>query len=191
MTTLRVRPAGFLYQKYPSQTDPQPCYVELDGETGVLLVGVDRNIGPGIPARVYNRLCLRWPIPCLTDWAADKALEAISEDAQAILDGFSMVWDGNNMVGRLSSGAVEAEEWISDALSNFAEHDTLRVWSAEEWFAPIGDEQALREELGITPRTTDEQLLDMAKDEHAVAEGAEIEGLFDYLSRVRSQCRPD
>ncbi|GIV82736.1 MAG: hypothetical protein KatS3mg051_2090 [Anaerolineae bacterium] len=66
------------------------------------------------------------------------------------------------------------------------------VCDAADWLAGIGDDDRVREELGITAETTDAELEEIAQREQQTAYEDEqmlLDGLMDYLVFLRASSR--
>jgi hypothetical protein len=59
ITYLDERNQGALCHKYPSQSEPQPCHIELDTRDGEVCASFSGDIGGAIPMPVYNG-AVRW-----------------------------------------------------------------------------------------------------------------------------------
>lgn len=184
-----------LYNRYPQQTSPQDCYVELDCEAETLSAEANPEIGNAIPFSVYHGRTLRWSIPALRADAANALLAEIAPLAERVCAGYECEWDGNNHVGRLDDDATAAREEIERLCSQDRdEHETVSVWDAAEWFGPLGSRSTQAVELGITAATTDDELAEIVRRERDNADGEhvdEIEGLATYLSGLRETAREE
>lgn len=190
-----------LFHRYPRETSPQPCYVELDtrGE-GKLSASYDAIIGSGVPMAVWNGVVLRWKIPALKAEAANALLDEIAPLAERIVDGAEVVWDGNNHVGRLTT---EDARIAYDAIERLCEMSggegaEVSVWEASDYFEPCGHGHgdarlaSIAREVGITARTSDARLAEIvdAEERKATENGIDmIRGVDDYLSECRAACR--
>jgi hypothetical protein len=174
-----------LYLKYQGQHQSQNAHVWFDTRSGKLFAAASAEIGNGVPFDVYHGLTLRWSIPALTESAANALLEDIAPLAQRIYDDSSEEWDGHNHVGRLGDDAAAARDEIEAMCDTkqWDEGDIIEHWDASEWYAPIN----AATELGITARTTDEELLAIAEKEEADAEPRVIEGVLEYLTKLRDK----
>lgn len=191
-TTITITPVGDLYLKYRGQSDPQPCYVELDCEREKLSAEADTAIGPGTPTRVWHGRAIRWAIPVLTESAAEGLLLDLIPLAQRIVDGYSCEWDGRNHVGRLTEDAQEAADAICDLCDrDWSKREVLSVWDAHDWYAQCGGHRELARELGITAETTDAELDAVAEREEDSAAPARIEGIERYLRDLREELRAE
>lgn len=209
MTTVSVQridetdPAA-LFRHYDGQTAPQPCFVELDLEDGVLRADWDAVIGNAVPASVWHRRTLRWAIPILTAAAANELLDELAPLAQTVLDGMVIDFDGSNRIGRAVPGAAgdaaaDAEAAIAarcDVASAdwmYAVGDLVVEYDAGDWFAPLTPGQLA--ELGVTAEASDDELAriaDAATEEAATAGDAGyqvLHGALDYLRAERDALR--
>lgn len=179
---IKLQSENVLYHKYPQQTQAQPVEVELDCETGKLGIGVNGEIGNGVPFEVYHRRTLRWGTLPLKTEVANEMLEDLAPLAQKILDGYSTSWDGHNYVGEYTAEAQAAIEELGEQIDlvDHVEENQIRVWDANDWFAEQGW-KSVAAELGVTPATTDEELSTIAAK---VTEEAESSGYCDLLTRA-------
>lgn len=180
-----------LHCQYTGEFNPQPVYVELGLEDGILLASYDAIVGPGMPASVYHGIDRRWTIPAMTDDGANALLQEIAPLAQRVLDGSDVDWDGNNKVGRIltddAQAAYDAIGELCEALDSDSQ-GALQVWNmdtiGEGWTA---------DEAGITATTTDAELDQIEKrltEEFRDGMGLDavvIEGLDEDLRRLRDE----
>jgi hypothetical protein len=131
---IRVASNGDLYHQYPRQSNPQPCYVELDCRTGELTADYNSEIGNAVPASVYHGHTRRWAIPILGADAANELLQAIAPLAERVLAGYDSVWNGNNLVAELTPGAADAIDRIQAACEETFDDESggLEAWEADE-----------------------------------------------------------
>jgi hypothetical protein len=194
VTIQTVNAADELHRWYDGQTSAQPAYIELGLRDGVLLASYDAEIGNGVPPEVFHGIDRRWLIPVLDADAANKLLHEVAPLAQRVVDGAKIVWDGNNHVGRLTTGdARDADDEITalcERITEDGEHadGLLQVWSMDSigtaWDA---------DEAGITAATTDAELA--AIEKKLLAEfrdgmdqpTAVIHGLDQHLKELRDE----
>ena len=178
-----------LYYRYSGQTRPQDCYVALDLETGRLWAGWDAQLGGGVPEREWNGVVQTWRIPALRASAANALLDELADDAQALLSAAVVEYRDGNRRGVLDDDAQDAYWRIKDRIEHCIDDPTLpvHVWDAADFFAGLGDEQQQREYLQITSETTDAELDDLARSELEDGDVDVIEGLDDYLRRLRDE----
>lgn len=178
-----VAETAALYRRYPRQEKPQPCFVELRCDTGRLLADYNPEIGNALPTEVWHSRTLRWTIPCLSAEKANALLDSIRMDAQAILDGYTVEWDGSNNVGKFTADAEAAQERIQDRCDKLDDSDALRSWMAEDWL--LGDS------CGVVAATTDEELETIATrvESEALASGEceVLDGCLAHLTSVRNR----
>lgn len=181
-----------LYCRYPRQTEPQGCHVELDCESRRLRAAFDVEIGNAVPMRVYHQRALRWGIPAMKADAANVLLASIVPLAERVVAGYSCEWDGSNHVGRYSDDAEGACDEIESLCEMVGEDERLVVWDAAEWFDALGGWARQAAELGVRPDTSDETLsaLEQQLQAEACTEGVDmIEGLDDFLAELRDLVR--
>lgn len=189
-----VKGRSDLYHRYPGQTEEQGCYVELtpEDDTPTLSASWNGEIGNAVPARVWHGRILRWGIPCLTADAANRLLDKLLPLARRVVSGYSCGWNGSSHVGELDDLAQQASDKIERLCAEAADGDpdaAPKAWDAADWYAPLGNRDAQRRELGITADTTDEELcaIETREEEDALATGEcdGIDGLGQYLRRLR------
>jgi hypothetical protein len=193
-----------LYRRYPGMLRPQPCLLTLDVAAGSFSAGFDeeRSGGPGEP--VFDRLVLRWPIPCLTASAANQVLRELAPQAAEVLAAAVIGWrgvidiaEGVDQVGAavLSSKAARAADCIAVLLKNIGHmvnlaDEVIREKDARGWFTE-DDFQ----EYEITAETTDEQLRALAGELELVGASPNarpvvvVLGLLEYLTEFRDSLR--
>lgn len=175
-----IPPAGSLYLRYLSQPGPQPCEVFLSCDDAVLTVAVRTEIGNARSIMEWNGRHLTWRVPTLTMDAANDLLAELAPLAERVFAGYSCVWDGHNMVGEYNADAQEASEAIALLCDReWPESAIERVWTADEWFAPLGDRATQRRELGVG--TLDMDAIERREMQIAAADGVAIDGLREHL----------
>jgi hypothetical protein len=192
MTTIRINPVdGNLHCKYPGQSNPQNCYVELDCETGDLSAEHNAEIGNAVPAPVYYGHRQRWAIPALKSSAAELLLQEVASLAQLVIDGYSSEWTGNNYTAQFDDAADAARDQIERLCDNVRDDRDaqLSIWQADDWFSPNSPD-----DLGVSADTTDDELYAITTrlERDAVENGDDcdgVEGVIDYVTRLRDQLR--
>lgn len=185
-----------LYRRYPGQTSPQGCYVELDCRTGELSAATNAELGSAVPSAVWHGHCVRWPILPLKALAAERLLQELAPLAQRVVDGYECVWDGSNHVAHRTHDAREAIQEITGVCGARSEDEEscLRVWDAGDWLHAIGSRADQRQVLGVTAATTDAELEALAESlkGDAAAEGVDVlEGVQRYLEGLRKDALAD
>ncbi|TMZ67395.1 hypothetical protein EMG21_28710 [Klebsiella pneumoniae] len=189
-----------LYHHYQGQTEPQPCYIELDLSERTLLADYNAEIGNGIPMRVYHGLVRRYPIPALTAEAANRVMEQIRPLAERICSDSEEIWDGSNHVARIGDDAAAAEAEIRRLLGldghepHLIDYDSdqVSVWDIDG--ATNGNEA---DEYNITATTTDDRLDEIEEEirkDLAEVSGsgvAVLEGVGEYLRQLRDDAAED
>jgi hypothetical protein len=179
-----------LYHRYPRETSPQDCYVELDAETGALSASYNPEIGGAVPAREYHGHVQSWKIPALRASTANALLDELAPLCERVCAGYRSAWNGSNHVAKFDADAADAIEEISALIEgrSFDERECVQVWDAGDWYGATGSRDQQRKVLGITAATTDAELEALAtrESERASSDGVdEIEGLDRYLERLR------
>ncbi|MFK8851178.1 hypothetical protein [Streptomyces sp. Ac-502] len=176
-----------LYRQYSGQSEPQPCYIELDLREGVLLASYNAEIGNAVPFSVHYGFERRYGIPLLHAEAANQAMRDIRPLADRILADWEQVWDGNNLVARLGEDARAAEEELEGLLEDrFVESDQVTVWDVDG-----ATNRCEADEYGITAETTDDRLMEIEElirqDLASVSDSSVVvlEGVDDYLRQLR------
>lgn len=202
MTTIEITPVSGteLHRHYAGQTSPQDCYVSLDCASGRLSAGHNPEIGNAVTAREYHGHIQAWSIPAMREEPANELLEEIAPIAERVVAGYTSEWDGSNRVAAFDEDAQAAIGEIAalcEAAERDAESTALRVWDAGEWLTASGNTSRaqVREELGITAETTDEELaaIETRVEEEAVdcAEVDALEGTRRFLRVLRDDARAE
>jgi hypothetical protein len=195
MITIRPASGTELYHRYPQQTTPQPCHVELGLARGTLTAAHDPVVGSGAPEAVYLGHVRRFTIPALRADAANALLERIAPLAERAQAGYSTRWDGRANVAAFSADALAALDAIDMMCADTfaARADGLVAVQAEDWFRVMSSTCELRaREFSITAATTDDELEGVAAKERASATAGHvdiIDGLDDYLRMLRDAAR--
>lgn len=191
ITIDRVESHEGLYRHYKGQSSPQRCYLELDCRRRTLSASYDPEIGNAVPVRVWNRLAVRFGIPCLTADAANTLMDEIAADCAEICDGFERVWDGHNHVGQFTPRASELLEALHylQVSRSWDEDECVQRWQADDWFGGLGGWRSQATSLGITAATTDAELdaLAASEEREAGVSNVTVEGVRDHLSWVREK----
>lgn len=113
-----------------------------------------------------------------------------NEDIQKIIDGMDTVWNGSNHVGKHTDEAWELFESLVKEISSWG--NFYCMWRAEDWFG-----HNTPEELGITEKTTDEQLKNLSEELQQTPEDGEvIDGVraivdkydvLEYITELRDE----
>jgi hypothetical protein len=152
--------------------------------------------GQGVPvAEWHGRVCT---IPVTSAWGVVDGPRTVvwlrGAEGQTLLtricDGHSVEWDGSNHVGSLSDDAAAARDDLERELSDCPtlDGDSAGLWGAGDWLGGLGAD-GVRKEYGITDRTTDEQLGEIARtvEDDAGAEDAVLYGTIQYLTDLRNE----
>lgn len=167
-----------LYKLYPGQNQPQRAFVSLD-EEGTVRAGINYEIGGAVPMDVWHGRTLRWSVsPYANGDSLADLLESdrVKELFERVYAGHEVVWNGNNMVGRLDEDAEDASEELERILEpGSGEYDLAQICEAydfiSEWFrleelVDAGSVEALAEkELA----SNDSELVIVGDMEEAVA----------------------
>jgi len=181
VTIQETKTTDELVHKYPGQSDPQPCYVELDLRDGVMLADWNSEIGNAIPFSVYHGHVQRYSIPSLTADAANALMQELLPLAERVVDGYESVWNGNNNVAKLTDDASEANDAIDDRCQQeFDGADVLEHVPGDNWCNAFSDDISEK---------TDEELETIAEDaeKDALKDGYVVEGMFEALRDIRER----
>lgn len=180
-----------LYRHYSGQYERQDCFIALDLESGRMWADYNPEIGDAVPVSVWHGRTRRFTIPCMSAADANTLMDDIASDAQAVLDGADIEWDGDNHVGVLDADATAAAERIENDLGEYPTE--FVVYDAEEYFAEAEAANGVptAEEHEITGDTTDERLREIADQEVSDAAGIDwvLVGVFDHLRDLRDRIR--
>jgi len=119
-----------VYNKYPSQSQPQPAMIEIDCDAKTVWAGFDDEIGNAVPINVYHGRTLRYEISSYvkgSDLADMLDSREFTELVNRILAGYTKKWDGSNHKGILNEDASNA----SDALDEWASKTS--AFDADVW----------------------------------------------------------
>jgi hypothetical protein len=97
---------------------PQDMYLELDLEDGSLSASYRGDVGGNsMPAYVWHSRAIRFYTPLVCVETMNSLMHNIADEAQEILDGAEIVWNGNNNVGSFTEEASEIIEKLHFDLS--------------------------------------------------------------------------
>ena len=182
-----------LYHHYSSQTNPQPCYVELDCENEILLADWNGEIGNAVPFSVWNGHTIRWTIPPLLASTANTLLNEIFPIAERVISGYKSVWNGNNNVAYFNEDATEAIEEIEKlCCTDWDESDCVIAWDAIDWASCGGtsSNSSVAKDLKITASSTDEEIDSIVNqlESQAFDEGIHVlEQTKEYVLSIREE----
>jgi hypothetical protein len=190
--TLTIRNASDLYCRYPSQSERQPCYVELDArDNGRLAAEHNPEIGNAVPFAVWHGHITRWAVPVLRADSANALLAAIAPLAARVVAGYSATWYGSNSVALYDEDATEAIEEIARLCGQAGgEGEEMVVYEASSWFDGLGSRTTQAKELGISAATTDEELREIGRralDDARAEDVDEVEDVDEYLAELRNE----
>ena len=191
-----------LYRRYPGQSSPQPCYVDLDCATGALGASYNPNIGDAATPREYFGHVQSWRIPCLREKAANALLDEIAPLAARVVAGYASEWDGHNHIATFEADAKAAIDEIAALCERCDPRDGLRVRDAADWLTAGGatPRAQLRADLKVTAETTDAALDTLANELEAEGDAGRGDGSADdgfdmlvdlrpFLRRLRDEAR--
>ncbi len=128
-----------LYQKYDSQNEAQPAYIELDLETGSLTADYDSNVGGGTSEDKWNQRVLTWDLNAQTSVDDIKSiLEENKPYFQTILDSSEIVHKDGNRIG-VTQGyeSINWDQFVSTELEGGVV-ESFGDWLAGEHFPKDG-----------------------------------------------------
>lgn len=185
-----------LYCRYRNQHAPQPCYIEVDLDAGILFASYDPHADGKAPEDVFHGITRRYSIPALTSAEANKLLRQVKPLAARMARDWEKVWDGNAFRADLGEDAEAAETQIRALVGDpndpyrWGPDQLVAAWDVDS--ATNGDEV---EEYNITAATTDQQLEKIEEDIRSsllkTSPSTEIvlEGVGDYLANLRDDLR--
>lgn len=126
-----------LFAHYDGQTAPQTAYIALDLRDGRMWADYSAELGNAVPMSVWHGVVRRWPMPPFLTATANRIMDAIAEDAQRVLNGATVGWDGSNTTGRLDDAATDANENIGIEINTWVNDSADEIcWKPNrDWFA--------------------------------------------------------
>ncbi len=114
-------------------------------------------------------------------------MEEIKPLAMKVLEGYECSWNGNNHVGSFTDEADEAQYKIESMCGTVDMDDCLAIWDAEDWFSGIGTLVHQAKELGITSKSSDDDLEQMSirEEQTALSEGIILKDALESLTEIR------
>lgn len=197
MTLTYISPTGTapLYEKYPSQINAQPAFLQLNPESKTVSFGITYTPGPpyGTPMEVFHGHVLRWHVHNeLTVRGCDDLVADLMPLLERIVAGHEVVWNGSNHVGRLNNDATDANESVDQFCEQASEtYDCVDVWPVGTWLLPDSDKVSART-LGLTTESTDDDLRRIAAacEKEAAGDGITLDGdVYDELEALRDRLR--
>jgi len=98
-----------VFHQFQNQCFPQVAYLEFDPlQTGEIKLIADYSgeVGNAVPMDVWHNKILRFMIPAYVTLKALKELrsdERLPHMLEQLREGYDLMWDGNNYVGRLDT----------------------------------------------------------------------------------------
>lgn len=185
-----------LYSHLPGESEPQPVRLRLSLRDGTFWCSNDRQHGAETIEERHG-IVLSQPMPAATAAAAGELLQRCAKFAQLVLDDSEIRWDGNNHIGVLGQDASKAWDLIVEQCSPemWSQRDLVEGMALSEWFND--PEDVLVETLGITDRSTDEDLAELASEQVREASKASEAGYavldwdetLAFLTRLRDDMR--
>lgn len=177
-----------LLHVYQNQTDRQPCYVELDCDDELLLADYDAEIGGAVPTEVWHGRARRYAIPLLMTGTVNALLDELAPLAQRVIAGYTREWNGNNLVGRLTDDAMNAEDEIAGIIQNY--EDDLHWYEAGDWLTEIDLDLVRRLHAGETVDALADEYQGTGGEDDPILIGLEsyLEELAEDVDDFRSVC---
>lgn len=182
---VRVVPVAHaeLHLRHHGQLEVQRCVVSLNTQTGTLTAAARHDDSHS--REEHGGLVVLSSIPPLRGDVANQLLEKIKPLCQRIVNGTERVWDRRKIAAKYSKDAEEALEELHSICDTVDKEGALKVWTASNWYGPIGDGDAQRAQLDITRKTTLDELQALVAKDIQPGEVDVIEGALDYLVRLR------
>jgi hypothetical protein len=118
------------YRQYPGQLQPQPGYIELDGNS--VTADYSGEIGNAVPADVWHNRRLRWYINgAMAGSDINNLIDEITPLLEIVHAGHDEDWDGSNWVGVLTDEAQEASEQIERICADY--RPSVEAWDVDTW----------------------------------------------------------
>lgn len=169
-------PADALHVHYSGQPEPQQVFAALDLRDGEWSIDYNGEIGNTVPADVWHRHVIRYPLDAIpTAEAANTLLNGAVGAAQAVLDAYN---------SGASQGTIDAAEGALYRALEVPQDGTI------EW-ATLEGAQNWIDYDAITSDTSDQQLQDMAADVCANIASfvgvalVVVDGLIEHLTEER------
>lgn len=88
------------------------------------------------PKRFYHGRTRRYRVPAET--SGETLADLLDSDefqdlARRVYQGVKIVWDGNNLVGKVDCDAQDAEETLEETLLNLDNESLSEVWDVSDW----------------------------------------------------------
>ncbi|MDD4986406.1 MAG: hypothetical protein PHQ43_11600 [Dehalococcoidales bacterium] len=182
---------GVLYRHYTGQTEPQPAYIMLDCSVRTVWATYDPEIGGAVTSDVWHNLTRRYGIPLLRASSANVLMRELAPLLARVCEGFSVYWDGSNIIGKFNADASAAEDEIYSILQD--EEPDLMVYDAEDWFFYSRDD--LRAEIARRVRAGETGIAEDIEERQGTPDGTEdspiINGIDSYLARLVQDVEAD
>jgi len=125
-----------LCHRYPGQTEPQPARLVIDPQEQTAYAEYNPESGNGVSMAIWHGRELTC---CLSPYVDEGQLtDYLEGDAQrlleAICDGHTVDWDGNNHVGRLTDEAAEALDALEQRLGRLPDSEYCE---ADDWLQDL------------------------------------------------------
>jgi len=124
------KPSEHLYTRYPGQNSPQPIFLMLDCESGVLTAETNPEIGNAVTEAVWSGRILRYPLPSpyLSARAIGEIMDAYKAEFERIYNGWQSVLRAS-WRGELNEAATELSNEIYEKIGEWhvAESDCIEI----------------------------------------------------------------
>lgn len=119
-----------IFHQYAGQFLPQPAFISLDINDGEVTADYSGEIGNAVPFDVWHKKVLRFSVePCIRAAKIAEIIESHKDEFQAILDGASIEWDGNNNVGCFTKDAERIIEQLELSLQEESNQYAINIIS--------------------------------------------------------------
>ena len=185
----KVEKRDELYCRYPAESGPQDCFIELDPATGRVYADYNSELGNEQTADVFNSVVYRYQIPALKAEAVNNVMDKLVPLFSRVCDGWECdAYDG----GKLDDDGGEADDAIEEALGMWSSHsslfddtDKVCVHDADDWFVeglPEAEVQMLKDGKRA-------ELVELVQNECDNVVDGFIENLDEYLDAVEEEIK--
>src|SRR5690606_40606943 len=139
----------------------EEIYLALDTRDGSIWLSTRAQADNTVPMEVWHGIVRRYYLPANVD--AQRLTQEINSGAfdslfERIVDGSEIVWDGQNLVCRMTDDAYAADRELGERLMDYPyTHEGAIFAGYWLWYAYANGD------LGLTAETTDEELEALAE----------------------------
>jgi hypothetical protein len=177
------------YSKYSSQPGPQPVYLSLNLETGVLCFEVNEEVNSGTTRKDVWLGHTLWvgPVPALKKHSANDFLgrEDVQKAALDVLDHVEelhysgVAWTDDGFGISISTEDHAFFDLVQQELPHWGEQECYRVWSIDAWLEPCN-----LHDFDLTDKSTKDEIMAAAQkviDDAEVDLEGDADEIFEYL----------